>query len=219
MSWLPTNPALAACGTVLLLVPAPQWYGRMVSYRTIEYLEIARRNAGWWVVWRRLLRMPQHWIELGRSVAGTACVLLAVRGLRLDPVLDGKAPPFWLRDETAVGVAALGLMLMLALFRKTTGLLAPVVYVSGVTAVAAPGSVAGLALVLAFTVMAATRQLGVFFAVLAMGLGGVGWLLTKNLIATGAVAGFALIPVAMALLRNRELVLAVRRSRSEIDSA
>jgi len=201
-------------GLVLLFAPAPIWFGGNVRFRTIEYLNLARRNGSWLRVWRKVLSTRIHWIELVRAYAGTFCLAQSLETIRASGAYRSFSAP-WIVGGIAVGAATLGLIIMMATFRKTEATLAPISFVAGAVLAAMSPMVALLALILALSTMATLQSLAAFFVVLALGLAGLGLGFGSPPLLAACGAAFAATPVLVAFFTRRELVITIRRSRSE----
>lgn len=199
-------------GLVLTLTPVPVLLPGKVKYRTLEYLDIARRNGSWWRTWRNVIMLPQHWVELFRGYVGVWCLM---RGLEMIRAL-GKYPAFssgWMVVVLAAGIAAVALVLMLTIFRSTDGAMAPIPFVTAVCLAAMPQPIGLFAFILAFSTMIAFKSFHFFFLVMAMSLVGFGYLFGQ-LYAAVVVGGFAATPMLLAFFAHRELVIALRQSGS-----
>ncbi len=203
-----------ALGLLFMLPPMPIFYAEKIKFRSIEYLEIARRNGSWWKVLRNVVTLPGHWIELGRAYVGMRCLLYSLETIRGRGTYPDFSKP-WMVAAMALGAATLALLLMLVAFRRSEGALAPVTFVFGAILAAMPVEIGSLALILAVATMVSFKSLGAFFGMLALGLMGLGYLFGQLLIAGMFGAGFAAIPLLFAFFMNRELVIPIRQSRSK----
>lgn len=204
-------------GLVLTITPVPVLLPGKVKYRTLEYLDIARRNGSWWRTWRNVVMHPMHWVELVRGYAGMWCLLHGLEMVRV----RGDYPAFssaWMGVVVAAGIATVALMLMLTVFRSTDGAMAPIAFVTAACLAAMPLTIGGFALILAFATMVAFKSFHFFFLVMAMSLVGLGYLFGQ-LYAAVVVGGFAATPMLLAFFSHRDLVIALRQSGSRREAA
>ncbi len=205
---------LLAIGLLLVLTPVPLLFPGNVKYRTIENLEITLRNRSWWRMWRNVLYMRGHWIELARAYVGMRCLVSALELIRK----SGTYPAFssaWMVTGIALFVGILALGLMIGAFRPTEGAFAPVAFVSAAICAVVPLQVTSPALILAISSMVAFKSLAAFFSMLALGLAALVPLFGKGTIVGAISASFAATPVMIAFLMHRQMVISVRQSKSD----
>ena len=201
-------------GLLLLLIPLPIFYVETIKFRTIEYLDIARRNGSWWKIWRSVLLLPGHWIELGRAFVGMRCLLHALAIIQEQGTYPDFSKP-WMVPAIALGAAMVALLVMLAVFRHPEGTLAPVAFVFGAILAVMPVEIGSFALIFAVATMISFKSLGAFFGTLALGLMGLGYLFGQLLVAGIIGAAFAVLPLVFAFFVRREFVIPLRPSRSK----
>lgn len=199
---------------LVVLTPLSAFFVRKVRFRSIDYLDIERRNGSWWSVWRRILSTSAHWIELVRAFVGTLGLRYSLGRLLAHGAHPGRSPT-WLIPGIVLGAGLVALVVMLVWFRRTDGAPAPVAFVSAAILTVMPLEAGALALVLALAAMAAFKSLAAFFLVLALGVAGLGFFLGNAVIIAAIGAAFAATPLVLALLMNRQLVIPIRQPRSE----
>jgi hypothetical protein len=208
LDWLILGLALGA-----LAFPFPAFFSRKNSFRALAELDIERRNGSWWLVWRKVLRFPGHWLELGRSLLGAT---VAVAYLDPQATVWGVYAEHanWLRLVVPLAAALLSVVLAALLFRSPHKSLAPVFYVGGTLLVLLPPAVAIPALLLALSCSFAFKSLAAYFGVLGPAVALLGLVFDPSLWPSLIAAFVSLVPLVLASARQHELVIPIRRGRS-----
>ena len=208
LSWL-----LFFAATIALVVPLPMAYRSTHRYRSLQELDIERRNQSWWPSWRMVLRFPGHWLEFTRG-------LLAGFGVRLTlDEVGNRFPAYQPYAELGHHVvpllfALVGVMVISLAFRQPNRAIAPIPFVAATLLALLPPQVSVLALVFAGASAITMCSLGAFFAILAPSLALLGYLLDRQLWPSVVGAIFAATPLLVAFSQGHEFVVAVRRPRS-----
>lgn len=208
LSWL-----LLLAATVALVVPLPASYRSTHRYRSLQELDLERRNQSWWPTWRQVLRVPGHWIEFARGFLAGRGLLLTIDDVgTLFPIYQPHAA--WAHHVLPVVVAIVGVLLIALLFRQPNRAIAPIPFVAATLLALLPPQVSLPALVFAGASAITMCSLGAFFGILAPSLALLGYLLDRQLWPSFAGAMFAFTPLLFAFAQGSEFVIAVRRPRS-----
>jgi hypothetical protein len=202
-----------ALGLLLILLPLPRFYASRVRLRTIAYLDIERRNASWGKVWTRVLTMPWHWIELVRAVVGMWCLTTGLEALRLRGTYHAFSAP-WMVGALALGIGLLAIPVALPRTRSLKGTIAPITFVAGALIIVLPWHASLGALALGFVALLSFKSLAAFFLALSMALAGFAFFFANMMFAGAVATVFAALPMLFAFFSERELVIAMRSSRS-----
>lgn len=207
-SWI-----LFLVASLALIVPLPVCYRSTHRYRSLQELDIERRNQSWWTIWRQVLRFPWHWVEFARGLCAGLGVLLTV-----DQV-GGRFPLYEKYAALAhhlvpVLIAVFGLLAIAILYRQPNRAIATIPFVGGTLLGILPPQVALPALILAGASAFTMGSLGAFFGLLAPALALLGYFLDRQLWPSFAGAALAFMPLLFAFSQGHEFVIAVRRPRT-----
>jgi hypothetical protein len=202
-------------GLLLVLPPVPMYFDRKVKYRSIENLEIARRNESWARVWRSILLMPTHWVELIRGYVGMWYLLEGLERILVDSARPAISSSSWMAPASALAAGIVALGILSFAFRNKEGAIAPIAFVTAAVLAIVPLTAAGLALILAFSTLLAFKSLASFFVALTIGVAGLGVLLGNGMLPSAMAAALATTPLLLGPLLHRELLLSVRQSHSK----
>jgi len=188
---------MVAAAVGLSLFPMGWLFPGSLVCRTAPEIANRRRLGGRWRVWRPVLSVPGHYIDLARG--GLAGYLMA------------QACPDGPQSVLALGLLPGAVLLV----KRDHRLSAPVCYVAGLTAALMPPSVGLLAIAMALMSAVGFESVGAFFAALAAGVAAATYLYSEDLFlgATGTLLAMA--PLLTAYLRRRPLGILVRPSRRD----
>ena len=82
---------LLLVSAVALLAPLPVFYSRKRRFRSLQQLEIERRNGSRWDMLTQVLRFSGHWVELTRGLLASIPKMGAPETERLSSI--GGTPP------------------------------------------------------------------------------------------------------------------------------
>lgn len=188
---------------VLLLVPISIFHGHKVRYRAI------RRH--WDRHWRQILALGLHLIDFGRAVLGA---WLLAESLERAPDANGlmRHAPI-LTQATLLCLAAI---LQTFSCREPDAAHAPFTFTAGVVAGFLPVTIATLAILLAVAITMGARKPALYFPMLAVSVGVLGYALSGGALArpAGMVAVFVILPWLLTLLFPRQLVVSYLAKRS-----
>lgn len=208
VSWV-----ILIAATALQVVPLPLFYGRKRRLRTLQDLEIERRNGSYWTMLSHIFRFSGHWIELARGVLAAAAMMATIDVLAgVSPLYAAHAP--WARLVLPAAAATLGVLVVALGYRNPGKALAPVAFVVGNVLVLVPAVVALPSLLLGLFLLWALRSLQLFFAATPLALAGLGWLLDRMFWPSLAGGVLAFLPLAVAHVRHQQFVIPVRRPAS-----
>ncbi len=208
LSWI-----IFFASAVALVAPLPAFYSRKRRFRTLQALEIERRNGSRWVMVTHILRFAGHWIELARGLLASFGMLATIDVLQpVSPFFATHAA--WARFVLPLSLAILCVSLIALLFRYPGKSLAPIPFLTATLLVLLPLPVSIPALLLALAWAAAIRSLAAFFLALPPSLALLGLFLDRQLWPSLAGAVLALVPSAIAFARHTEFVIPVRRPAS-----
>ncbi|MCX6953610.1 MAG: hypothetical protein NTV51_15775 [Verrucomicrobia bacterium] len=196
-----------------LLAPLPAFYSRKRRFRSLQELEIERRNGSRWEMMKQILRFSGHWIELLRGLGASLALLALMDELR--PVSElYEAHASWARFVLPLAAAIVSVILTGILFHYPGKAIAPVAFVSATLLVLVPPQVSVPAVLLAGFCALKLRSLPLFFIILTPVLVVLGLLLDRQIWPSVAGAVLAIAPLAHAFGRHRDLVIPVRRPNS-----
>jgi hypothetical protein len=208
IDWLILGVALGA-----LAFPLPAFFSRKNSFRALAELDIERRNGSWWLVWRKVLRFPGHWLELARGFAGAAAALATIDHLEAAWALYAEHAS-WGRFVLPLAAALLSVILGALLFRSPGKSLAPIFFVGSTLLILLPPAVAIPALLLALSSAFAFKSLPAYFVTLGPAVALLGFVFDPGLWPSLTGALLAVAPLILAAARQHELVIPIRRGRS-----
>lgn len=207
-----TERILLGLGLIGLLLPVPLFFSRKRRHRSLHQLDIERRNGSRPAMLMLILRFFGHWLELGRGLLASWCVLAGINELAaISPLYAAHAE--WARMVVPIVVGAVSIFAVEYLFNYPGKSLAPVAFVTGTLLMVLPPAVAIPGLVFGTFCALALRSLAGFFFSAAPLIVVLGFLLQRY--PWPALAGglFAIISPILAASRHREFVVPVRRPR------
>jgi hypothetical protein len=203
---------LLFCALALLALPSPRAALASCSYRSLQAIDIHRRNAAWGGIAVAALRVPALWFDLARGLVGAVYLVWATAPERMPPAFDGAAQPLVQGGLVVVG-ATISMLLTMARFHHPEEAPAPVAFISGLLIGLCPLPLLAVAWIAAVLVVIALKSLHAFFCTLSGALLVLGALLDRELAFVFTDAVLALTPTTAAAIRGRQLTLPFRRWR------
>jgi hypothetical protein len=193
ISWLFLAPAL-----VLLLVPIGL-FNSGLRHRAI--------HSEWRGYWKRILSLPQHYLDLVRAFGGA---WLLTHSVAPNPDAAGLLRFAAFGAVTASAVVAVALQALVC--RERDSVHAPFAFLIGLALGVLPPLTAGAALIFAFTLTVGSRVPALFFFALAASSVVFGFVFIgpKAAFVVAPMAAAALLPWLASLLLHRELVVTHR---------
>ncbi|HVU35319.1 MAG TPA: hypothetical protein VHE61_17920 [Opitutaceae bacterium] len=189
---------------LLLLVPADRLFSPQVELRSFDCFRrpgSSEAHRPWWWV-------PALWLDPWRAFFGAS---LLRRGLALQSNHWDLVP----KSAYVVFLAVVGVAIVAQTFSRRADhgvLMAPIGFVSGITAALAPWPVAVIGVITAFLGLFAFRQFHAYFGFGLVAIGVLGFILEASMTWIGPAVGAFALPLVAGLVTNCTLEFPVRNA-------